>query len=131
MHHMMAPRLRLCLPVFAALLLACKVTTSSSPGDDAKPDGAGSGEAKPDGPGDGGDGDGGASGPGDITAPDEADGGDGDGAMTGKKVGGCEDGEHQIGDEWKVDCNTCNCNADGKVVCTRMACNVDQENVPH
>jgi hypothetical protein len=34
----------------------------------------------------------------------------------------CEDGVHGVGESWKDDCNTCNCTADRKVVCTRMAC---------
>ena len=34
----------------------------------------------------------------------------------------CEDGEHRVGDTWKRECNTCHCETDGTVVCTRMAC---------
>ncbi len=34
----------------------------------------------------------------------------------------CEDGVHRPGDAWKVDCNTCRCDDQGKVLCTRMAC---------
>jgi hypothetical protein len=138
MHDIMAPRLRLCLPVFAALLLAaCKVSVSSSTADDAKANGAGSGDAKPDGGGDADDGDGdgdgggGAKGPSDITAPEGGDDGDAGGTIAGKTAGQCEDSDHQIGDEWKDDCNTCNCNKEGKVICTRMACNVEDGKNPH
>ena len=36
----------------------------------------------------------------------------------------CQDGkvERKVGDSWKMDCNTCRCQDDGQVVCTRMRC---------
>lgn len=39
-------------------------------------------------------------------------------------TGGCQQGAHQVGDTWKVECNTCHCDDDGQVTCTVMACNV-------
>lgn len=34
----------------------------------------------------------------------------------------CEGGARQVGESWKVKCNTCSCAASGEVVCTLMAC---------
>ncbi len=39
-------------------------------------------------------------------------------------AGGCQEGAHQAGESWKVECNTCHCDDDGQVTCTVMACNV-------
>lgn len=39
-------------------------------------------------------------------------------------TGGCQNGAHQVGETWKVECNTCHCDDDGQVTCTVMACNV-------
>lgn len=38
-------------------------------------------------------------------------------------AGGCQEGAHQAGESWKVECNTCHCDDDGQVTCTVMACN--------
>lgn len=34
----------------------------------------------------------------------------------------CEGGARQVGESWKVKCNTCSCEASGEVICTLMAC---------
>ncbi|MCR4368522.1 MAG: hypothetical protein NUV67_01300 [archaeon] len=36
-------------------------------------------------------------------------------------------GGYEPGDSWKVECNTCNCQADGSVACTEIACNPESE----
>ena len=148
----MTPKIRFCLPILLALGLGfsagCKVNVSSgtSSADDAKADG-GSGEAKPNGDGggdgEGGDGDGdgavlsthnanpgegGDDGGGDDGGGD--DGGDGGGGVSGPgdisaAPKSCGDAGKKAGDSWKEDCNTCNCNDKGEVVCTRMACETD------
>lgn len=38
------------------------------------------------------------------------------------KAGGCEGGQRDAGESWKVDCNECSCGDDGQVTCTAMAC---------
>lgn len=35
---------------------------------------------------------------------------------------GCEGGARAVGERWKVECNTCTCEASGEVTCTLMAC---------
>jgi len=34
----------------------------------------------------------------------------------------CEGGARQVGESWKVKCNTCSCEPSGEVICTLMAC---------
>jgi hypothetical protein len=52
-----------------------------------------------------------------IPSEAPADGRDGvPGATT------CEGGARQVGESWKVKCNSCSCQASGEVICTLMAC---------
>ncbi len=51
--------------------------------------------------------------------PSEAPAGGRDGVAG---AGTCEEGRRQVGESWKVKCNTCSCEPSGEVICTLMAC---------
>ena len=51
--------------------------------------------------------------------PSEAPAGGRDGVAG---AGTCEGGTRQVGESWKVKCNTCSCEPSGEVICTLMAC---------
>lgn len=125
---MRRPRQALSSSLFALVLAGCTVTTSSTTTPEgentAKPDAAveeapvetpsvetPSDEASPN-PGEE------ASQP-DTPAPD----GPGD-RIKASPDAMCPDGAHKVGEQYKIECNTCSCNAAGDVMCTRMACNV-------
>ncbi len=132
----MARSIRHCLTIVAlfGLCAGCKVAVSTSSADDAKPDpDASQGTVKPGAGDDGGEGED-TEDPDRLTTPPGEEGGEQANPSGTIKAAGakkCEDPEHAIGDSWKDDCNTCSCNEDGKVVCTRMACNVPDKSAPH